>query len=161
MYNKYEIKYSSIAIKRFYKSLRFTRFLRLVEERRELLDALVEKNRFYFKMDTTTFASFVTSTAIKLYQESQIYGFLNDDEKVYFYVKMVDPDFKYLEIYEAFYNVATQRDAAHLNFGYYDNVIIYFERLLNKRFRMFQEDELWMRESIKRVRLNPNTQKRD
>lgn len=161
MYNKYEIKYSSTAIKRFYKSLKFTRFLRLRDDRREILDTLVEENKFYFKMDTTTFASFVTSTAKKLYSEPELYGLLNDDEKVYFYIKMIDPEFKYLEIYESFYNIATQRDAAHLNFGYYDNVIIYFERLLNMKFQMFTEDELWMRESIKRVRLNPSTRKKD
>ena len=39
-----------------------------------------------------------------------------------------------------------------LNFGYYDNVLIYIEKIYNKKFLEFGPDDLWTRESIKRTR---------
>ena len=152
MYNKYEIHYSYRRMQKFYSSLYFTRFEKLDLERRDFLDALVKKNKLYFHMDTTDTASVATSTATKLVESSIKDAFLNDDEVIYFFIKMVDPEFRFLEVYESVMNIKEMQMTSILNFGYYDNVLIHLEKVYNKKFQVFGPDELWTRESIKRTR---------
>ncbi len=156
MTNIYEIKYCKEVIARFYANLRFTGFNKLTIDRINYINCLVELNRSYFMMDAIGYGGFITSTAKKLYTDNDIYKLENGDEKAYFFIKMLDPMFQYLEIYESFYSEDAIKDAAILNFGYYDKFIIFLEKLYNKRFKEFDSDELWMRNSIKRVYLKDN-----
>lgn len=152
MYNKFEIRLSYWKLQEFYNKLKGVRFNYITEDRFEYLDNLVNEYKLYFSIDTTSMGSLATSAAEKLTKDHSKYGFLNRDEIIYFYIKMVDPEFKFLEVYESVATIKEMRETCILNFGYYDNVIIFFERIFNKKFQIFEPDELWMRDSIKRTR---------
>jgi len=155
MYNKYEIKYNPRKLKCFYSSLSFTGFQCLKKERIPELDLLVLKNKCYFSIDTTNMASLATSSAIKLLENKVSYGLLNDDEVMYFFIKMIDPELKFLEAYECVMEKNELINTCLLNFGYYDNVMIYAERIYNQLFKKIELDDLLIRDSIKRIRIKP------
>lgn len=146
------LRFNKWALQEFYKTLAWVRFEALDEERLAYLDSLVEDNRFYFNIQTTDMKTLATSAALLLNKDLTRYKFLNRDEIAYFYIKMVDPEFRFLEVYESVATIKEMKATCKLNFGYYDNAIIFLERLLNKKFHLFESDELWMRESIKRTR---------
>ena len=89
-------------------------------------------------------------TAERLITSSRNYGLTNGDEKAYFYMKMVDPDFLFLEVYEAANMKDEIKDFSMKNFRIYDGVLIKLEKQFNELFMIYGPNDLWSRERIKR-----------
>jgi len=153
MENIYEIKYNPKKIKKFYSSIAYTKFFKLSEDRKSFIEEQVISNITYFKMDTTDYASFVTSVATKLTDKPVYLGLQNDDEILYFYIKMVDPDFLFLEIYESFANKHDMREVALSNLGYYDYTLMMIEKTYNDLFQEYDPFDLSNRGIIKRTKI--------
>lgn len=153
MENIYEIKYNYKIILKFYKSLEFTRFIKLHSKRLLEIDELVEKERVYFTLDTTNIASLATSTAKKLQNNFNSFNLFNGDEAAYFFIKMVDPNFLFLEAYESVMNNNELIKTCELNFGFFDRYLILLEKYYNEKFKIFTPEDLWAKESLLRIRI--------
>ena len=129
MFNKFQIGYSPRKINRFYSSLRLNEFGNISDKRKKEIAELVEKNRIYFKIDTTNMASLATSAAMKLYDNLEMYKLKNSAEAAYFYMLMVDPQFEFLKAYNSIKDKIELKHFCYLTFGYYDNMLIYLEGL--------------------------------
>lgn len=137
-------------ILKFYRLLRLTSFRSISDERRKELDDIVEHYRYFFVSQTCGTFNLMTLVAERLITSYKNYGLQNDDEKAYFYIKIVDPNLMFLEVYEAANKKDEIKDLCLKNFHLHDKYIIYLERLLNNRFQDYDPDDLWSRESIKR-----------
>lgn len=127
MFNKYQIGYSPRKINRFYSSLRLNEFGNISEKRKKEIIELVEKNRIYFKIDTTNKASLATSAATKLHDNLDMYKLKSPAEAAYFYMMMVDPTFEFLKAYQTIKDKIELKHFCYMNFGYFDNMLIYLE----------------------------------
>lgn len=65
-------------------------------------------------------------------------------------MKMVDPDFLFLEVYEAANMKDEIKDFSMKNFRIYDGVLIKLEKQFNELFMIYGPNDLWSRERIKR-----------
>lgn len=144
------------AIKKFYSILKFTGFRKLTEDRKQILDTFIAKYRDNFLENSCGPLSLACYTAEKLTTNPKKFSIENDDERVYVYIKILDPDFKFLEAYEMANLKDEVREICFVNFHYYDPNMILFERRYNAIFQEFAPDDLWARESIKRARLPKN-----
>ncbi len=138
------------SINNFYRILRYQRFTTISEERKVELDALVEKWRYFFQNQTSGKQALMTYVAEKLTVSSKSIGLVNGDESAYFYVKMVDPELKFLEAYEMANKKEEIKQICEMNFGFYDMALIKLEYFLNLHFMEYEKDDLWTRESLKR-----------
>lgn len=129
MYNKFEIKYNPRKINSFYTSLNINEALEISQKRKKYIRNLVEKNKIYFRMDTTNKASLATSTAVKLFNNFEKYNLENTAEAAYFYTMMVDPDFEFLKLFNSTSDKLELKNKCIMNFGYYDNFLIYLEAM--------------------------------
>jgi len=137
-------------ILKFYKTMKFTKFKMLNEERKQELDLVVNKWTFFFKENISGYLSLMVKVSEKLMTSAKSFGLMNGDETAYFYIKLIDPDLKMLEIYECSNTKDEIKSFCLKNFGFYDNFFIFLERCYNERFHEYTSDELWTRDSIKR-----------
>lgn len=123
-------------------------FLFLTTKRLEELKNLAEESRPYFNRGITSLAGLMSLSACKLTTSARNFGLQNSDEIIFFYLTLVDPDFLFLEAYEC----ANRKDQIEplciANIGIYDPYIIYYEVLLQRRFRFPELDVLWARGRI-------------
>ena len=135
---------------KFYKTLKFSNFLRISEEKREILDTIANNWRPFFVNQSIGMSSLMTFVAEKMITSSKNYGLTNGDEIAYFFIKIVDPDLLFLEVYESANKIDEIKELCMKNFRFHDKFLIYLERCYNKRFHEYTPDELWSREKIKR-----------
>lgn len=134
----------------FYRSIGLTNFESIDDNRLKELDELVCLYRSTFTSNTVGLLSLMTYTAERLTVSYKTYGLRNSDEKAYFYMKVVDPNLQFLEVYESANMRDEVRDLCKLNFRIHDKYLIYLEKSYNNRFHEYDRDDLWSRESIKR-----------
>lgn len=135
---------------KFYKTLKFNNFKTLNLDRIQEIDEIVERYRPIFINNTIGLLTLMHYTAERLITSSRNYGLTNGDEKAYFYMKMVDPDFLFLEVYEAANMKDEIKDFSMKNFRIYDGVLIKLEKQFNELFMIYGPNDLWSRERIKR-----------
>ena len=140
--------YNRSTVKRFYTLIRYHHFATITQERMKKLDEIIEKWRYFFEQNADGYRSKMTFVAEKLITSSKQFGLLNDDEKLYFYVKMVDPNFYFLEAYESANTHREFIELCMLNFHFVDSILTFIEREINDRFRIFNDDELWALDRI-------------
>lgn len=137
-------------LKRFYKSLKHVCFRELTEKRRKEIEIMVERLRPYFTSKSNSQLCLMCFTAEKMRVSNRNYGINSDAEKIYFYLKMVDPTFKFLEIYEAANTKEQLKDFLLKNYHFNDPNIIRIEKRMNESLSLYNADDLWARESIVR-----------
>lgn len=142
--------YNKDDIKRFYASLKSVKFYELTEDVRKDIDATVDKYRYYFLNHANSQLCLMCFTAEKMLVSPKMFGCHTDAARLYFYIRMVDPDLKFLEVYEAANTKEQLKDLAYKNFHLYDGCLVKLERYLNRALKLYNEDDLWARESIKR-----------
>ena len=148
--------FNTNSIKKLYFILKFTGFRNLSKERKEILDRYIAIHRDNFLENSCGPVSLACYTAEKLTTNPKKFTIENDDERVYVYIKILDPDFKFLEAYEMANLQDEVRAICLLNFHYYDSNMVLFERKYNALFKEFSPEDLWTRESLKRARLPKN-----
>ncbi len=126
----------------------YTHFLRLSDERKAELDALVEKWRFFFEAELYTYGSRMTFASERLVTSAKNFGLQNDDEKLYFYANIIDPEFLFLEAYVSTNNKDDFKKLCINNFSIYYPTLAKIENAINKRFKLFDEFELIERNAI-------------
>ncbi len=142
------IYFNRQTIVNFYTTVRFTNFANLTDERIAAIDDIVSRYSFFMAYGTKTLGSLMTRCAEKLTTSSRNFGLLNGDEVVYFYIKTVDPDFLFLEVYESANKKEQIKPLCFQNFKLYDPVLVYFERMFQKRFKLESLEYIWSRERI-------------
>ena len=142
------IYFNRQAIIKFYTSIGFTNFNNLEEERIVAIDDIALRSSFFMAYDTITLGSLMTRCAEKLTTSSRNFGLLNGDEAIYFYIKIVDPDFLFLEAYESANKKEEIKPLCLQNFKIYDPTLIYFEKIFQRKFKLESLKDLWARERI-------------
>ncbi len=143
------VYFNKQTIFKFYNTLGFTNFGNLSEERITEIDEIVARYSFLMSYGTKSLGSLMTRCAEKLTTSRRNFGILNGDEAIYFYIKTVDPDFLFLEAYETANKKEQIKPLCLENFGIYDSVLIYFEKLFQKRFKLESLEYIWSRSRIK------------
>jgi len=138
------------SIIKFYKTLKFTNFETISPDRKEELEVIVNKWKNTFILNSVGLQTLMTYTAEKLTTSYKTYGLKNGDEIAYFYIKIVDPDFMFLEVYESSNFDDEICKYCMLNFHFYDKFLIHLEKAYNKYFKEFLPEDLWTRELIKK-----------
>jgi len=137
-------------ILRFYHYLGKVDFTSITSDRRKELDKIVAKHTYYFQTQSAGFLTLMTFVAERLTISYKTYGLLTKSEAAYFYINIIDPNLLFLEIYEAANMVQERRNYSFLNFGIYDQHLMYLEKMYNNYFLDYNPDDLWSREKIKR-----------
>ena len=142
------VTHNPVAIKNFYRSIKYSHFLNLTPERVEEIEALIDKWRHFFETNIVTTGQKMTFVAERLTTSAKQFKLFTGDEILYFYIKMVDPDFLFLEAYES----ANTRDQfvaiCKKNFGLVDSILTHLEKEANSRFQIIKDDELGSRNCI-------------
>ena len=136
------------SIKYFYHSIKYSHFLNLTPDRVAELDSIVDKWRHFFESDVTGYGKRMTFVAERLTTSAKKFELTTDDEKLYFYVKMIDPNFLFLEAFEC---ANTREEFIALckkNFYIIDSVIARLEKEINARFRLIENSDLLSRNQI-------------
>ena len=118
-------------ILKFYKNLGYVNFESIDENRSKELDELVFIYRDTFINETVGLLSLMTYTAERLTISYKNYGLRNNDEKAFFYMKVVDPNLQFLEVYESANMTKDIRELCKLNFRIHDKYLIYLEKVYN------------------------------
>lgn len=142
--------YNKTAIAKFYHMVENANFDLLSDETISLLDYCINKWHYAFYHNTAGLLTRMTLTAEKMTTSNGYLGPKSIEEKLYFYIRMVDPDFLFLEAYEACNKTEELVNCCKLNFHIYDPYLIKFERELYKRLNL--KDDLWSLERIKKNR---------
>lgn len=143
--------YNPKSIKNFYSTIKYTHFKGLSDERRIELESILNNWRHFFEAELGTFGDKMTFAAERLTTSSKRFGLNNGDETAYFYFRMVDPEFLFLEAYE---NANTKEEFQSLckeNFGHVDAVITRLEKEANERFQLVNPYDLIERNAIKKT----------
>ena len=92
----------------------------------------------------------MTFTSERLTTSYKNFGLLNGDEVAYFFIKLVDPELLFLEVYESANKVQEIKDYCLCNFRIHDKFLIYLEKCYNIKFKEYSPDDLWARDAIKK-----------
>ncbi|MBE6155197.1 MAG: hypothetical protein E7164_00365 [Firmicutes bacterium] len=133
----------------FYRSVNNVDFTNLDSDKMIELDEAVEKWRYYFTNNSAGLISFMTFTAERLFTSNGRYTAVTPTEKIYFYIKMVDPNFYFLEAYEAGNTKDEIKNLCLSNFRIYDHFLIHYEKELYSTL-LDVPDDLWALNRIKR-----------
>lgn len=125
------------------------KFEELSDSRIAEIDAAVESWRCFFTNKSYNLLSMMTLTAEKMTSSNGLYTAKTPAEKVYFYVKMIDPQFLFLEAQESGNTIEEIKRLCILNFKLYDPTLINFEKELHKVLKALPED-MWALDRIKR-----------
>ena len=139
--------FNKATITKFYGFIRKVNFESFSNEDIVRIDALVEKWRYYFWHDSAGLLTAMTFVAEKMITSKKGFGVESWEEKAYFYIKMLDPDFLFLEAHETANKLSETKELCNLNFHVYDPMIIYLETLIYKKF--FPNELFWAKERIK------------
>ena len=134
---------------RCYRYANVSCFSDLTEEQMQLLDAAVEKWRYYFTNSSIGILSMMTFTAEKMLSSNGRYTAVTPLEKMYFYVRMIDPEFLFLEAHESGNTIEEIKQLCIQNFRVYDPTLIRHEKEILKVMKN-APDNLWDLERIKR-----------
>lgn len=145
--------YNINSIIKFYSTLKNVDFTTLTIERKAELDASLKYYDYYFKSQNAATKFLLSFTAEKMTASAKRFGAITNTEKAYFFIKMVDPTLKFLEIYESANLRAEMKLFCHDNFGFYDRFLMHLEKLYNDVFMEYTSDELWSRDSIRKIRV--------
>lgn len=140
--------FNKTTIAKLYCYIRNYTFESLSDEKIKELDDFVDYWRYYFTNDYAGLLSTMTFTAEKMIVSNGRYGVKTWEEKAYFYIKIIDPDFLFLEAHETGNTMQEIKDLCKLNFGIYDPYLIELEKRLYKRLQI--KEDLWSRERILR-----------
>lgn len=135
--------YNINELKAFYTSLKSIDFTELTIERRKEIEYAVEKLRPAILLKSCHQLSLMCVTAEKLRISGKHFGAETDTEKAYFFLKMVDPSFKFLEIYEVSNKTGQTKEICMQRFQMFDGNIIKLERLANKQLSIYDKNDLW------------------
>ncbi len=133
--------YSKEIINKLYCSLKFNKFTNISKERMAEIDILATSWRESLRNHFVNTPSVMTNIANQLIASRQKFNLANDDEALYFYVKVVDPKFKFLELSQI---AKDKKELATLQikqFGIYDNVIVYIEENLDRRLQELEQTQ--------------------
>lgn len=153
--SKRYVVYKPETIRKFYKkqALDFSHFDELSPDRVNEINDLVDKWRHYFETEIDGFGPRMTFAVEKLTTGAEKkFHLFGSDEKLYFFVKMVDPDFLFLEAYESS-NTEKQFIAyCKRNFpGLARDLCretMALEREANYRYQFYKDEDLWSRDYI-------------
>lgn len=118
----------------------------LTDEQIENLEAAVKNWTYFFNHQTHGMLSKMTFTAERMIVSNGVYGPKTWEEKLYFYIRMVDPNFLFLEANECGNTMDEIKALCRLNFGIYDPYLIQFEKALYKR--LGYTEDLWCRDQL-------------
>ncbi len=141
-------------ISRFYSelfgSMEFSNFESIDEERKAELDKLASMWRFRLQTAANGFKSRMNLLAEKLtISYKTTFKLKNGDEVAYFYIQTLDPELRFLEIYEVGNTIEDIRNLCMLNYRIFDKKLIKLEKLLNDRMQQIDSFDLIERESIR------------
>lgn len=137
-------------IRKFYGILNFSGFNTIAPERVKEIDEITDFWRPIFINNTVSLRSLMHYTAEKMITSSKNYGLTTGEEIAYFYIKIIDPDFYFLEASECANTMDDMKDLCFKNFGIYDAALIKLEKTFNDRFNAYDPDDLWSRDRIKK-----------
>ena len=148
-----DVPFNQKTIIKFYKNLKNINFSLIDEARKQELDYLLKLHEYYFcnNKEGTMIRAYFTSE--KLLTSPKRFGLTNSAEIVYFYINIVDPKLRFLEIYECANTSDELKHNCLSEFQYYDKYLIVLERYYNMHFQIFGPNELWSKDSIKRTRI--------
>ena len=144
------IYYNKEVVIKFYKTLKFTGFTQISDQRKEELDIIVAKNIIALKKKTVGPLSLMTYVAGRLTACSNTIGLNNGDEKAYFFIKVVDPKLEHLAVHESAMTISEIKENCLNKFQIYDKNLIKLEKCYNERFQVYKPEELWGRDNLKR-----------
>ncbi len=136
-----DIVYNHEQMKKFYNSLKWTHFNNLTLARMQELDKMATAFR------TSIFES-IKSTPRVMYRTSELlmhsnkFNFQDNDELIYFYIKVVDSNLKFLELATLAKSKEELKALSMNHFGIYDNVIILMEAKLKIRLEQLREEQI-------------------
>ena len=108
----------------FYSHIINVNLNNLTDEQIESLEDAVRNWSHFFNHETHGILSRMTFTAEKMTISNGTYGPKTWEEKLYFYIRMVDPNFLFLEAHESGNTMDEIKKLCKLNFGIYDPYII-------------------------------------
>ena len=132
-----------------YIKTKYRKFTTLTKEKCEEIDNLV--NRWWYRFHTSS--SYLINAcrlAEKLTISAKIMGLNSGDEIFYFYIKMLDPDFKLLEIHEISNTKEEFQKLVKMYFPFFDNCLLKLEKALNNQLKIFEANDLWAESTIKK-----------
>lgn len=144
------IVYSKETILKFYKIIEGVTFETITEERKKQIDNIADNYRVIFTKKTYGKTTLMTYTAERLITSYKNFELATNDEKAYFYVKIIDPDFILLEAYECTNLIKELQTICLKQFGIFDMTLIKLEKSINNRFNIFNPDDLWVNGFLKR-----------
>ena len=136
-------------ILRVYKYVWHSNFEELTDDKIHELNNAVEFWRYFFVNKSSNLLSMMTEAAEKMITSNGRYTAVTHAEKAYFFIKLIDPDFLFLEAHESGNTMEEIRELCLLNFRLYDKNLIRLEQRLYKTLKDVPED-LWTLERIKR-----------
>lgn len=134
----------------FYKYINGISFDNLSSQRASELDHQVDKWRYYFNQRSSSQRTLMYTAAEKLRVSHKWLGAIDKVEAAYFFVKLVDPDFLFLEASEAACTIQQKNRYMMDNFNIYDPYLPRIEALINKRFNFYDINDIWALDRIKK-----------
>lgn len=137
-------------LKRFYRNLQFAGFKTIDETKQIELDNLVSAWYDVFHKNNINKFDLAVLVSYRLIFDLKLYDSLSGDEIAYFFIKIVDPDLIALECYEAGNTKKEIRDLLLKNLGFCDTKLIFLEKYYNNYFHVYDINEIWALDRIKR-----------
>ncbi len=134
-----DAKYNKEAVNKLYRSLKFSKFVNLSKERMLEIDNLAIAWAESLRNHLVNTPSIMSTIANQLIASRPKFNLASDDEVLYFYVKVVDPKFKFLELSQIAQDKKELINLVIRQFGIYDNVIIYLEENLDRRLQELEQ----------------------
>jgi len=135
---------------RFYRSLHFKGFKYITNERQQELDQIVLNWYDFFHAENLEMLELMSSVTKFFNAYEEVMNLKTDDEFLYFYINIVDPELLLLECYESANKKEDIKKLCYINFKIYDARLIFIEKHYNKIFNKYHKDSLWTLERIKK-----------
>ena len=130
-------------LKQFYCNRKFRNFYLIKPERKTELDMIAALLRDDFLQKCENNGNFLNIVTAKLTTSARLFGLNNDDEILYVYVLIVDPNLEYLKIYESSNKVHELKKRTIKFLGIFDPNLLGLEKIFNKRFHVVSEEDYW------------------
>lgn len=134
---------------RFYSSVNFNEFKALEEERNQEIEKIAFHNRNTFLLKTNKLLPLMAIVAEKLRiskgldNKGKLFVFTNDDEKLAYFINVIDPSLDILKIYETSNNTTELINEIKNKYSYFDKTLLKLEVYYNNRFNKLTEDDIW------------------
>ncbi len=136
MFDKINISQAKYIKEKFYLDLKFQRFAGINEEKRKEITEFAHKKSIIFKKNSLNKYDFYFHILRFLNHKTnynKIFD-MNSDESIIFLIEAVDPELKFLEIYEWESNLKNIKIFLINTFGFYDENLFIFEKEYAKKF---------------------------